>query len=573
MNVSLYILAGSMVFSLYAHGSASSPMPLDQRINTLSVADHAATLKALVLDLQDQCIRQQGQQLLSSLAHIPVKETPEHAILTDQLKRCQLLYNTVKKNCTHAGTSDPFLKHLLCKALRDERTILCEQSNDIRAQTSKKLWDLYHHAVHEDFQQAVSPQGFIMGIILTVLVTSGGQAADKIISKQDKAKLKTLFGKITDLQKAFKAKEKTLATNTAATITNLGNDFKKRVKDIQQTLGAAENQLRQEIQYIQRLVNVSVTPLPFFLPGQTTLIDRRFGASAMNTPKNGYTWHNVWGASSDWAFDPALEGFVQRGIPPGTAQGGYIVNQLGNQLKNGESKTGTLKIKGSTTAETAGGSGTTDAIMAEFNTIFTEYFTTQQLYTIEVELTLFNNAFPFCAAIIFNKPRWLSGNPDRMYSYRFIGIYGESPKNIGIYGGQSATQAGAGLATTTTPLKGIIHNTDPSVFKKIYTFKPHEVDSFAKQPVTYVISIQTQESQFNVTVTKKGETQPIVSSPVAFNNPLMNTLYSWYAGIGFMAPGCQALFKINKPTELAYTQAQLNAFKAKPFKPERRVTK
>jgi len=549
MKISSHILAFCIV-STYAHGFGS--FSLQQHINRLPIADHAATLKSLIGDLQHQYAKEQGQQLLSSLAHIPVKETPAHALLSDQLKRCQLLHEAVKKHCTQPGTSDPFLRQLLCDALEHERTLLCTQTDDERTDNLEKIWDLYHHAVHEDFSQKVSPQGFIMGIILTILVTSGGQAAEKLINKEEQAKLKDLFAKVKAIQKAFKAKEAQLNKNTKATIATLGKNFNTRVSKIKKTLGDAQNQLQQEIRYIQRLVNVSTTPLPFFIPGQTILIDQQFGASPMNTPKNGYTWHNVWGATSDWAFDPKSGGFIQRGIQPGS-QGGFIVNQLGKQLM--------------------GSDGKADASMAELNCIFTEYFTTKQPYTLEFELTLFNNAFPFCAAVIFNKPRWLSGNPDRMYSYRFVGIYGDSSNNIGIYAGQSVSKKSAGIAVTTTPLKGIIGNTDPSVFKKLYTFKPNELPAFGKQPITYVISIETQESQFNVTITKKGEKQPLVTSPVSFNDPTMNTLLSWYAGIGFMAPGCQALFKINKPTELTYTKAQLNAFKTQQAKTKREVSK
>jgi len=540
------VLMGFLVVcSFQSRAQASLPeAPLINLIKGMTPADHLATLNTVTATLQQQVTAVAGLPLIGR--NCGFKPRADHDILAAQLDRCTRAQNLLAKNVPTAGTVNKTLFTVMCTSLAHERVLLSSLSEPERAETLRRITRLYHDVIDEDFSTSVSPQSFVLGLVLTLIVTFGLQNEVADINKGFSNRLSADAAKIKQLAKDLSVHEATLTSNTQTVLKQLAADFTQNMKKISDSRGAAEQALSQEIQYIQQLINTSVTPEPFFNLSRESIIQtaRYFSQSAMTTPNTAYTWYNVWGSAAgltDWAFDPALGGFVQRAVTPGERTSVSILRDLPLQWML---------------------SGNVDARTAEQNSIFTEYFTTASSYVIEVELTVFNNGFPFLAGIMFNKPRWVSGSPDRMYSYRFVGIYGDSNKGISFYAGQSMTSQKEALSTVHTPLDGILVR-DSELALPLYTYDRSSTPLFAQQPHTYTISILTQKSQFNVTIIDKTTGVTLVNNkPIGFNNPTMNTFFGWYHGIGFMSPGAQTLFKIIKPVELSYTVGAATALES-----------
>jgi len=398
----------------------------------------------------------------------------------------------------------------------------------------------------EDPSTLVYVQNFIIDLLLNMVVTSGQQYASMLFNQQEQQEDAQLNQKIKDLQTQFKATQSSLAQQTEQTLKTIESEFSSQLDTIQKTTTAAQQEFLKEVQYVQRLVNLNV-PSQQFLTDFTsrTSLDVLFGSSTMLTPNNGTTWYNIFGRSyptqQDWEFDPDLQAFAQRG--PLGAQPSSVINNLSQQWLDDQSKV--------------------NSAVAEFNQIFTEYYTTQSSYTIKIQVTLINCSYPFFAGILFNKARWLSGSPDRMYSYRLVGLYGtksgKTPR-IGFYGGQTISTNVGGLTIPTTTLNAITTGTN----LPLYTLPSTVTSLVGKDPVTFIITLAVQESTVTAVldlVNSDNSTKTLFSSPLAELDSQESQLLFWYHGIGFMAPGCQALFKIIQPTELTYTSDQITAFK------------
>ena len=59
------------------------------------------------------------------------------------------------------------------------------------------------------------------------------------------------------------------------------------------------------------------------------------------------------------------------------------------------------------------------------SSIFTEYISNAPSYDIEVECTLYNCKYPFFVGIMFNRARWIAADPERIWQYRLVGLYGK----------------------------------------------------------------------------------------------------------------------------------------------------
>lgn len=434
----------------------------------------------------------------------------------------ELKNQAVKTCCQKAFV----LKRLIEGALVQERTqIVLDNPESI-----KHFWDTFELLLEESGQK-VEPQNLIFDLLLNVVVVSGEQFAETLFTQEDKAEQKKLTDRITQIGQSYKETQVKMQQKTVSLLKNLNQSFTAQVGALQKSLGYAQSLFGQEVTYIQRLINLSVPPQRFVsTPVQTELF---FKASPMTVPGSSFTWYNVFSSSGDWGFDESEGVFVQRGLGMGLqpASSASIKQNL---------------------AQPWSSSGGTDTDTADQNQIFTEYFTSASAYQVQAEVTLIQCTYPFFAGIVFNRARWLSGSSDRMKGYRLVGLYGAmvgGKPTVSLYLGQTQMSTLGILYTTTTPLHQIVSGTLPA----LYTLESADVNALGKDPLTFRCTVLTQESVVSVTLEKKENTgwKNLFATSVNALDPTESKFLFWYHGIGFMAPGCQAAFKILQPKELA----------------------
>ena len=439
------------------------------------------------------------------------------------------------------------LKYVISKALRQERMLLARERDIRKADQVGKFWQRFA-ALRDDLSQSVTPQNFIIDMLINIIIVSGESYAQELFSAEDKAEEDTLTGKIKKVQQQFKDTQNQMKQKTGQLIKNLSKDFSTQAQNIKKTLGYAQEQFAQEVTYVQRMINLSMPPLRFIVDGIPG--DLFFKAAPMKVPGN-YPWYNVY-QIPDWAFDPVSASFIQRGAFAYDLASKNIV-----QATPG-APAGTIHQVLADPGQWRDASNNVSTVYAEQNQIFTEYFTNKSSYQVQAEITLINVAYPFCAGIIFNRARWLAGSLDRASTYRLVGLYGtqqNSTPKVGLYLGQTSFQSlGGVLPVATSPLHAIAAGTSAP----LYTFAPSDAANLGKDPVVFRITLVTQELSVYVSLEKKTGTtwQNLYSGSVANFDPAESKLVFWYHGIGFMAPGCQASFKIIAPPDLAFSSTK-----------------
>jgi hypothetical protein len=480
-------------------------------------------------------------------------------LVQKQIARFEKFYSLLSAHSCHGQKAHPKLQALLLSMLTAEQQAHKKHTRHGKVM-HEKMWTDFEYLFSKELHEKVSVQNFIIELVIQMVIISGESYTQQLFSDEDKATRDKLIKQIQAVQQQYIDKKDALSATTSNSITALAEGFQTALQGIQNTTGAAQTRLIQEMTYINRLSNISTQPQTLLI-GQI-LVDQFYGASQMITPSNGYTWHNFY-QKSDWEFDTQLGGFVQRGATG--SQSGLIQQELCAQWQGETDTTGpTCTATGNVVVKA-------DSNQGGQNYIFTEYYTTESPYTLEVEVTLINCIFPFCAGVMFNVGRWLSGNIQRMNQHRLVGLYGsqEGGKSVvGLYGGQTVfSDIGA-----TTPLNYIVG--DRSSYQPqaepLYPLTDDDIKGLSQDPLTFVITISTSESEVYVNLDKvdaSGNRQNLVSQkqlPIA--NPQQNQLMFWYHGIGFMSPGCQALFKIIQPQALTYTASQLQSFTFGPKK-------
>lgn len=260
--------------------------------------------------------------------------------------------------------------------------------------------------------------------------------------------------------------------------------------------------------------------------------DQLFTLGTMYTPQ-GQTWKNIFPVGN-WEYDETTDSFWQMFSSP-------------------------LMMTDPTT-------NVTSADKAPNNSIFTEWTTRQSSYEISCDLTLYQVggkgkiSYPFFVGIMFNKARWISGDNNRLQKYRLLGLYGNSNKSVQVcYSEQYTPPTATGAATTPTtlyPLQQIINKQASTQQNAI--INPSVFATLSLQPITFKIKIITSPTtiQYKVWQSTTKEPQNFVSV-----KSKDSSLYL-YHGIGFMAPGAIAQFKIIKPQEILFSPAAQKTFTA-----------
>lgn len=352
------------------------------------------------------------------------------------------------------------------------------------------------------------------------IVTSWVSAADQQVymkyAKQQNL-MSSLNTRIGSLFNGQKIKNQKTAYSNFDTVTTqiLGN--KKQIL----SLFIAEKQFRQQSM-------VSTHPRHFFTVDSSDAMeqDQFFANSVMLTPdtviaqgieKSSFgAWHDVF-RSGSWQYI-------------NDENGGYFY------------QTELVKITGSSTLE--------QATQALNNRIFKEYIPEiNSSYTLTFECTLLNHDDLFFMGIIFNNARWISGVPDRSHQHRFVGLFGNQG-NIYQVCEESQNSPNGQKPNTQWPLYRILNSPNN------YTSNPLPVKTL---PTTFTVTITTEPNQVSFSFVPKSETTNQQTKPIVQSNLAPPNFH--FHGIGFVAAGCIAQFKVIAPKELTYNSEQITNFK------------
>jgi hypothetical protein len=352
---------------------------------------------------------------------------------------------------------------------------------------------------------AVQFASLLVDIGMQIALTSGESYTEKLFAEDDQKQYKILMDQQTALQRRFQAFQADSIQKTTDNITKQGQIFSKKFDEINQQRGVAQQELSKEIDYLMRSINLDL-PETHYVTAPITY-DNYFGASKMIVMPDMAPWYNIF--QTNWLFDTKTKSFIQQDLVP-----------FGSSFE------------------------------ATQQSIFTEYITGKASYTIEAEITIIDCMYPFFAGIMFNKARWLSGSEERMHQYRLAGLYGTSDKNIILTFAQTTSKKHADNSPAITIPLNLI--SDATTRTTLFTLPPEETKNIGENPLTFSITIQNSLNSITITLFKKiGTKKTQLSSRTIDNLNLQESrLLFWYHGIGFMSPGCQAMFTIIQPNNV-----------------------
>lgn len=364
-----------------------------------------------------------------------------------------------------------------------------------------------------------------------------GNLANQAVSTQfdDMTKaLTTSQTNITDTITTFTAQ---VQAEQSSSLKSTFHFFTQANTNIENLFTQQQASLTQMDDYLQSNVSQQGQTQSLYLQNPTKY-DQVFTLATMYTPA-GAVWKNLFPVGS-WEYDQDADAFLQMTTMP--------------MMQND-------------------GTGTPTADKAINNSIFTEWFSRSPSYEIECEITLYEVSYPFFAGLIFNKARWVSGDLARLQQYRLFGLYGISNSAAQLYAVDAYIQtpgvpAVAGtLATATAAAVPAIAEVLP-----VWNYPFAQIlagDGVLKTPVpaTVLQNLNVESVVFRLKVkTSPGKIQvkfwPIPGTePVKFTTiTAKNKNLYLYHGIGFMAPGCMAQFKLLKPTSLLFSSDAQAAF-------------
>lgn len=375
------------------------------------------------------------------------------------------------------------------------------------------------------------------------LVMAGGELAMQWVDEADQLIYKIIQKRQQKITDDFKIFRKQVDTDQKTMRTNISTAFAASQKLLNQEFVQTNAQLREEIVYLNQAINLDI-PIKHYLQAWRSW-DQYFQTSPMFTPKTMYSWYNIFNiyTHGDWEFDATTNSFWQNGL----------VEFPKPLLWQKKEKKDIF----------------TDDPAAE--SIFTEYITDKLSYDIEVECTLLTCTYPFVVGLTFNRGRWISGDPERVWWYRLLGLYGQegtpgdaTTRNINLSFAQQKLELPGGQRekeVITSPLEQIMKDKTTPIN---YKLDAKAVTDLVKNPITFVFKITNQPSTVTIELDQKEkdatgkETIKQLYSGSVSN--LERYIYQ-YHGIGFMAAGCQATFKITKPEGLVYTSQEIGEFK------------
>jgi len=366
----------------------------------------------------------------------------------------------------------------------------------------------------------------ILVIGMQSILFGGSSMYNNWISEQAQKQFEEFVKQQNKIQADFSAYLKKLSDEQNSIAKAIIQGFSKAQSDLQKQFAEINTQQKQEIAYLLRSLNL-VIPIDRYLSSPPVSYDQLFEASIMYTPGTSQ-WYNIFQMQqTNWEYNASSNSFMQYDKAPFTTP--YWIDN------------------------------TTGFDPAQ-SSIFTGYIAPKRSYELEIELTLINCTYPYFAGITFNRGRWISADPEKMSQYRLLGFYGQLPSgqkspDITLHFAEQKIDVEKNIETIISPFEQIMK--DPKTnLAKIPQMITTQLD---RDPQTFILSIQAQPQAITYTVThKKANNQLELLASGTVSNLSKNL--GLHSGIGFMAIGCQASFKINKPTELIYSSDQIKPF-------------
>ncbi len=366
----------------------------------------------------------------------------------------------------------------------------------------------------------------IFAIALQSYIMAGGGMYTQWIDEQDQLEYKKLSDEQNQIRSDFELYLHNIKTAQETITKKILNGFQQGMKDIGADYKKANKEQEDEQVYLFKSINLdypivralNLPPIPF---------DQIFAASIMSTPAR-HRWYNMY-QYGDWEFDAKRNSFWQNGLVLFGIPFWQATDKTDQSLISDPSQ----------------------------NSIFTEYISNDASYDIVVECTLVNAQYPFFVGLLFNRARWISADPERIWQYRLVGLYGTQLKpddpntrTINLCFAQQILATVNKQENIISPLQQITTSN-----KSLFQLSAADAKTLIKDSLTYRFEINVAPTNVTITLLSKDGTK-------LYSNTLNNLdpYLAIFNGIGFMAAGCQAEFKIIKPEQLVYTAAECKEF-------------
>lgn len=413
------------------------------------------------------------------------------------------------------------------------------------------VWDSADEIEHlKKRAKQIKPQAqvqFIETIIsfaVQGVLMAGGGSAMQIEDEHDRNLYEAARKRQTKIESDWQQFQKKVVEDQKNIMTAITTAFTTSSQAIQDRYAKDQQRLTAESIYLAQTINLA-TPPDQFLSGQI-MWDQLFARSKMVTPNPSLPWYNIYNSSqlgSDWGYNVNTNSFWQYGYAsyPSTLYWSDPTNK-------------DLTISSNDPASFS---------------IFTEFAIAKSSYDIEVDCTLSTSNYPFFAGIIFNRGRWISGTPERIWQYRLVGLYGQetTPGNtqtrtIDLVFAQpvipTPDQKKSGAAII-SPLEAI--STKPE--SRLYRLSDAERIELDRNTGKFTFKITTAPKSAFINFSKTTfETQGKPTTKSVFGRAVtnLNDFDFLFHGIGFIAIGCQAEFKIKQPTQLVYRPEDIEQY-------------
>lgn len=363
----------------------------------------------------------------------------------------------------------------------------------------------------------------IFAIALQSYIMAGGGMYTQWLDEEDQLEYQQLSDEQAQIQSGFELYLHEIKTAQQVVTKKILNGFQQGMKSIDADYKKANKEQQQEQVHLFKSINLDY-PIVHALNLPPVPFDQIFAASIMSTPPR-HRWYNIY-QYGDWEFDAKHNSFWQNGLIA-----------FGIPFWQATAKTDQSRISDPSQ-----------------NSIFTEYISNAATYDIVIECTLINVQYPFFVGILFNRARWISADPERIWQYRLVGLYGtqfaDNKRLINLCFAQQILANLNKQENIISPLQQITMSN-----KSLFTLPAIDAQTLLNDAITYRFEIKTSPTSVTITLKNNKGVQ-------LYSNTLVNldSYLAIFNGIGFMAAGCQAEFKIIKPERLVYTESECKEF-------------
>lgn len=367
----------------------------------------------------------------------------------------------------------------------------------------------------------VAIQGMLLDVSLMLGIQMGASMANTSLSNQAQMLANQINKNSQTIQTNIQAFQNQIQKYQQIELQAMLSSFSTAQEAIQSQMSQIGSVLNLQLDYLYKKISLE-EPQQNYIFNQIQY-DQLFSLGTMFTPE-GPLWKNPFSVG-DWGYDKQTNSLWQ-----------YQNAPLFRKKTDDE------------------GNVTSTSLQAENNSIFAEYYTNKDTYTIAGSITLHAIDYPFFAGIMMNKARWISGDFESVRKCRMIGIYGISPENINIYFAQQFTMTDEQITDSTsdtpiqTPLQQIINS-------KVKPSLSLPATIFTSLPTILYFSITNTPT--SITLKFWNDTHDLPSIKI---DKLDSAIYKDH-GIGFICPGAIARFNLTQPQDFIFSQQAISNYK------------